>query len=625
MSTGMLVLLVTPTMRTHMPEAQLGFELMKLPIKMMDRAIMVDILKTAEDNPDIIVNLDEDECSRMNMAAATKKWEELCDSMGCSADNKEFIYAVGGKTGKVTGKFTAVLKVFAEKVTLEEVSGGSPILFDVDWQKKFDKASSKKRPVSDLYKSDQSLLAANADNPSKKFEVAPEEESGERNTVESVLEEMERCHQEEMEELKSAEEERRKELEQKYEAKLENLRIHQQEVADEIDDRDKKHKIEIDELEKQITDQKHERVIEKQELEELKAILEIDVQEKHDLKQQMTELRSLVQSLQTQRTIKHELNVTKTNNDWSMSSSEDEHCPVPQSTPGTRKMKITTLSNSKVPNSLNKLGLSAFNRAKTTKMEYLSKFVLLTEDYADDEFKQIKSLLFQGLSDDSEFRIHDLTSDDKSTLEKLVKAIIRQEYGDSCDLMKHFDEAQIKHGESHLNYYFRISGLYQMAANTTEGWKDVHSHAQNIYFKIENSLPSAARSKFKELMIEHRKDSSMKMANIRSTLDTVLMIFKDELKNSMASQRHMVPMVDAIKSNSKEFEKPKRELVCWKCNSRGHMKKDCPQASNRESKTKPGSSTNSRRCYSCQGVGHFAAQCPNRKREHSKWTESKSQ
>ena len=55
-STGMLVLLVTPTMRTHMPEAQLGFELMKLPIKMMDRAIMVDILKTAEDNPDITVS-----------------------------------------------------------------------------------------------------------------------------------------------------------------------------------------------------------------------------------------------------------------------------------------------------------------------------------------------------------------------------------------------------------------------------------------------------------------------------------------------------------------------------------------------------------------------------------------
>ena len=126
-------------------------------------------------------------------------------------------------------------------------------------------------------------------------------------------------------------------------------------------------------------------------------------------------------------------------------------------------------------------------------------------------------------------------------------------------------------------------------------------------------------------MYGYRKDSSMTMEKVRSALDTVLTIFKDELKLPMASQRHIVPMVDAIQNNAKQFEKTKKETVCWKCNSPGHMKKDCPKGSKRESKTKPGNSTNSRRCYSCQGVGHFAAQCPNRKREHNKWTESKSQ
>ena len=65
-------------------------------------------------------------------------------------------------------------------------------------------------------------------------------------------------------------------------------------------------------------------------------------------------------------------------------------------------------------------------------------------------------------------------------------------------------------GETHLNYLHRVSVLYEFATEfSDEEWKKSHVHAQKIYNKIDDSLPTSARSKFRELMMEDRKNSSM--------------------------------------------------------------------------------------------------------------------
>ena len=185
--------------------------------------------------------------------------------------------------------------------------------------------------------------------------------------------------------------------------------------------------------------------------------------------------------------------------------------------------------------------------------------------------------------------------------------------------MKSFESEQLRHGETHLNYLHRISVLYQFAASSNdESWKSNHVHAQKIYNKIDDSLPSSARSKFRELMIEDRKKSSMTVEKIRACLDTILLIFGDELKSAMGSQRHVVPIVDAIQSTAKQYSDKKSAVKCWKCGRLGHMKRNCKEKGhNREPKT-PGRYEKVQ-CYNCQGYGHMSAGCQNKRRGHSKW------
>ena len=119
-------------------------------------------------------------------------------------------------------------------------------------------------------------------------------------------------------------------------------------------------------------------------------------------------------------------------------------------------------------------------------------------------------------------------------------------------------------------------------------------------------------------MMEDRKNSSMTVPKIRTCLDTVLLIFGDELKSAMGSQRHVVPIVDAIQSKPKQYQEKRKEFVCWSCGSSGHMKRDCPdKGHNREPKTS--GRKGQVQCFSCQGFGHISASCPSKQNGHSKW------
>lgn len=59
-------------LRSKVPAALLGCQLLKVAINKLDRAKLTSVLKTAEAHSDIIVNLDEDQCSRMNYETASK-------------------------------------------------------------------------------------------------------------------------------------------------------------------------------------------------------------------------------------------------------------------------------------------------------------------------------------------------------------------------------------------------------------------------------------------------------------------------------------------------------------------------------------------------------------------------
>ena len=268
--------------------------------------------------------------------------------------------------------------------------------------------------------------------------------------------------------------------------------------------------------------------------------------------------------------------------------------------------------------------MTVFNPAKQSKIEYLNKFMLMMEDFSTEaeDFKIVKQLIYQAFADDRNFRIHDLTPDDKSSLEKLARAIILQDDGDSIDMMKNFESEQLKHGETHLNYLNRVCILYEFATNFSDKeWKKEHVHAQKIYNKIDDSLPTIARSKFRELMIGDRKASTMTIEKIRTCLDTVLLIYGDEIKAAMGSQSHIVPIVDAIQSKSKVYPQKKKEFVCWNCGSEGHMKRNCPTDKGNQREPKTSGRKDSIQCYSCQGYGHVASQCPKGTNGRSRWTD----
>ena len=114
------------------------------------------------------------------------------------------------------------------------------------------------------------------------------------------------------------------------------------------------------------------------------------------------------------------------------------------------------MAQSNVPKTLTKLGMSIFNPLKDDKIDYLSKFIVMTNDFKEQQdVAEKKRLLYQAFAYDPKFRIQELTDDDKSDLGKLCQAIIKQEHGDSVDLMKCFDSAQLKQGEHHLNFFHR--------------------------------------------------------------------------------------------------------------------------------------------------------------------------
>ena len=612
--TGMLIVFAE-NLRSRMPDALLGCQLLKVPINKLDRAKMASVLRTAEAHPEIIVNCEEDDFVRMTMEAATKKWVEIVGSMDYPAECKDSLVFIGGN-GKICKPVTT-LKNFLTPVNIDELQNNCPILIDTDWFEKLSEFRKKKRTMSDAGWSDESQFIQE----SKKLETESENVSEpSAPDLNKTLEEFRLQSQQMLMEQRQESDRKMQEMMDHYEKRIQTIQVHQEFVATTTECREKQADQLVAKLEHQLREKDHEQVATKQTVTELQNKVQAFDEEKRTWLVEMAKLRDMIQS---QQSVKKEAAqepsaVEMTFGTVDMDSDED-NVPI-HSSPYRRTRKINNLSKG-LPTSLGKMGMPVFNPAKQSKIEYLSKFMMLVEDFdSNEDFKVIKQLVYQAFAEDRNFRIQDLTNDDKSTLEKLAKAIIKQDDGDSIDLMKTFETEQLKHGETHLNYLHRMSVLYEFATNfSDQQWKEQHIHAQKIYNKMDDALPQAARSKFRELMMDDRKKGSMTVAKIRGCLETVLLIFGDELKSAMGSQRHVVPMVDAIQSKSKPFPAKKKEVTCWKCGSTGHMKRFCPEKGNgREPKTS--GRRGKVQCYSCQGFGHFSAQCPNKKNGQNKWS-----
>ena len=608
-------------LRDRMPDVLMGCQLLKLPIDQLDRSKLTDVLKTAMAHDDIIVNCEEEQFGRMTMETATKVWVEVCQSHEWEC--KDFLIFIGGK-----GEICKPLKRFKslmKQIKIEELQDSCPILLDTDWCEKLSDLGNKKRGLSEVSWSEESMFIQqpkkpDTQNKSEKKCDLPGNPEVQRLDLNSTLEQFRLQSQQMLEEQRQESERQLREVTERCEKRIEELQKHQEYIASLTEGREKQHDDLVNELRLKLQEKDHEKVLATQSLTELQNRAQTFDEQKRYWQTEMVRMRDLVQSSQ-KAVVKQEVIQEPTAIDVTFGSvgleSEDEDEIPKHSSPCRRK--INNVSKG-LPTSLGKLGISVFNPAKSTKIEYLSKFIMLVEDFnSAEDFKQIKQLLYQAFADDRNFRIQDLTKDDKSTLNKLAHAIIRQDDGDSIDLMKSFESEQLRHGETHLNYLHRVSVLYEFATEfSDEEWKKSHVHAQKIYNKIDDSLPTSARSKFRELMMEDRKNSSMTVPKIRTCLDTVLLIFGDELKSAMGSQRHVVPIVDAIQSKPKQYQEKRKEFVCWSCGSSGHMKRDCPdKGHNREPKTS--GRKGQVQCFSCQGFGHISASCPSKQNGHSKW------
>ena len=640
-STARLTFLLVERLRLAAPKIFLGLDLNKVAIDGLNRSQMKDILVTADETTDAIV---ENGGKTLNMEQATSKWREIVTDMGWNPECKSYIFTVSGKNGKISSKTVAAGKTVA--LNIDELIDGTPILFDSDWFDTFNNISRKRSSHEITWvevepKKQEQETEANRD-------LVPEtEESEDKDSKIERLQEALQIWEQALQEEKLKGERREKEMTDYYEKRVEVLQSNINAIAEDNTQAEERDKKRVESLQIELQTQKHDMVIKNQEIEKLKTLTEQRNVENANIKQQLAQLRESIQALKQERPIKQEKksdselehSVERSMADWSMvSESDDEEPNRNASTPKTKK--ISQVAKSDLPASLVKLGMSVYNPLKHDKIEYLLKFITRTKDFnKTEDLKFKKNLLYQALADDSKFIEEELTEDDLKDMKSLIQAIINQEYGDSLDLMKKFEGTQIRQGESHKKYFFRVMHLYQMTHNLSSEkddagkfWTEYHNHALKIYFKVEESLPSGPRAKFNELMIESRTKQTMTIDSIKSILfDTILKIYKDDLIKAMGSQAHVLPQIDAIKSSYKKkqyqtADVKKRE--CWNCHKTGHLKADCPNRYNgRETKTKSGSQRNGVQCYTCGGNGHYSRECANKRKngsgEHPKWSGKK--
>ncbi|KAH3817331.1 hypothetical protein DPMN_118864 [Dreissena polymorpha] len=70
--------------------------------------------------------------------------------------------------------------------------------------------------------------------------------------------------------------------------------------------------------------------------------------------------------------------------------------------------------------------------------------------------------------------------------------------------------------------------------------------------------------------------------------------------------------------NSPSPSRSPSEMICYKCNKKGHLQRECPIKQSSAGEYRSRSPENERRCYNCQNTGHWRKDCPELQRAAKK-------
>ena len=228
---------------------------------------------------------------------------------------------------------------------------------------------------------------------------------------------------------------------------------------------------------------------------------------------------------------------------------------------------------------LNQVGMVPWNPSTTPFLDYLISFRSVMAVSKLPDSKQIQ-LLFSALPSKYSYlrgivhRHPDYKSDDYLKTEKLL---IKMIVGGKEKIFTEFISLQKKSHESLLEYFQKVCDYFLFSqSNGSQENRDKMDEDpmafQLVKDKMVKAYPNRMVSEFKR-----RLESKEKLTDIFD----VILEMKDQFPEFEYESDYSGQNLNVLKQKKSDW---KKNVRCFKCNQRGHLKKDC--YSKRESKTK---------------------------------------
>ena len=228
---------------------------------------------------------------------------------------------------------------------------------------------------------------------------------------------------------------------------------------------------------------------------------------------------------------------------------------------------------------LNQVGMVPWNPSTTPFLDYLISFRSVMAVSKLPDSKQIQ-LLFSALPSKYSYlrgivhRHPDYKSDDYLKTEKLL---IKMIVGGHEKIFADFIRLQKKSHESLLEYFQKVCDYFLFSqSNGSQENRDKMDEDpmafQLVKDKMVKAYPNRMVSEFKR-----RLESKEKLTDIFD----VILEMKDQFPEFEYENDYSGQNLNVLKQKKSDW---KKNVRCFKCNQRGHLKKDC--YSKRESKTK---------------------------------------
>lgn len=235
---------------------------------------------------------------------------------------------------------------------------------------------------------------------------------------------------------------------------------------------------------------------------------------------------------------------------------------------------------------LNQVGMTPWNPSTTPFLDYLISFrsVMAVSKLPDSKMIQ---LLFSALPSKYSYlrgivnRHADYDSDDYLKTETLL---IKMIVGGKEKIFTDFISLQKKSHETLLEYFQKVCDyfLFAMSPNATKNNRDEMEDDDMAFKLVKDKMvkayPNRMVSEFKR-----RLESKEKLSDIFE----VILEMKDQFPEFEYQNDYSGQNLNVLKQKKSDW---KKNVRCFKCNKRGHLKKDC--YSKRESKTKKSGNSN---------------------------------